>query len=151
MCLMFARNFSFLRSDSLAIMMERCKCVPQREIQFVHSVQAALQPLSVLCTDIQLKQVQLCCTDPSNFSVLSIDPTYLQSWGLFVTPLVFLHTVFISKCTQKHPIFLGPVLIHQQMNTQVYSYFAHQIQILLPSLKQIRAFGTDGKKHYKCF
>ena len=32
------------------------------------------------------------------------------------------------------------------MNTLAYSYFAHQIQILLPSLGNIIAFGTDGEK-----
>lgn len=37
--------FTSEKSDTLAIMMERCKCVPQGEVQFVWSVQAAPQPL----------------------------------------------------------------------------------------------------------
>ena len=122
-------------------MLERCKCVAQGEVQFVRSVQAAPQPLCVLCTDTQLKQVQLSCTDPSNSSVLSVDPTF-NLGTFFVTLLV----LFVCKRTQKHPVFLGPLLIHQQMNAQAYSYFAHQIQILLPLLKEIRVFGSDGEK-----
>ena len=46
--------FTSEKSDTLAIMMERCKCVPQGEVQFVRSVQAAPQALCVLCTDVQL-------------------------------------------------------------------------------------------------
>ena len=52
----------------------------------------------------------------------------------------------MNKRTQKHPIFFGPILIHQRMNMEGYSYFAHQIQILLPSLHHIQAIGTDGEQ-----
>ena len=31
------------------------------------------------------------------------------------------------------------------MNLEAYSFFAHQIQILLPSLRKIKAYGTDGE------
>ena len=34
-------------------------------------------------------------------------------------------------------------MIHQRMNTEAYSFFAYQIQILLPSLCRIKAFGID--------
>ena len=32
------------------------------------------------------------------------------------------------------------------MNTEAYSYFAYQLQILLPALHNIKAFGTDGEQ-----
>ena len=51
------------QTDDLAVMMERCKCVEPGEPEFVRAVQAAPQPLCVLATDLQLKQVQFCCTD----------------------------------------------------------------------------------------
>jgi len=63
-----------------------------------------------------------------------------------VTPAVFLHKAFICKHTGNSPIFLGPVLIHQRMNTEAYSFFAYQLQILLPPLRHIKAFGTNGEK-----
>jgi len=110
----------------------------------VRSVQAAPQPLCILATDTQLKQLQLCCTDPNNFSVLCIDPTF-NLGSFYVTPMVFLHKAVVSKCTQKHPVFLGPILIHQRLNMEDYSYFAHHIQILLPALRSIKALGTDGE------
>ena len=138
------RLFATERGDELAVMMEICKCVEKGEIPFVRSVLAAPQPLCVLATDIQLKQLQLCCTDPKTFSVLSIDPTF-NLGSFYVTPMVFLHKAVISKRTHRHPVFIGPLLIHLRMNLEAYSFFAHQIQILLPSLSNIRAFGTDGE------
>ena len=61
-------------------------------------------------------------------------------------PLVFLHKAFISKCTGKPPVFLGLTLIHQRMNTEAYSCFACQLQVL-SSLREVKAFGTDGERH----
>ena len=136
--------FSTGDTDDLAVMMERCKCTETGQNPFVRAVQAAPQPLCVLSTDLQLKQVQLCCTDPECFSILSVDPTF-NLGSFFVTPLVFLQKAFVSKRTGKSPIFLGPILIHQRMNTEAYSYFTYQLQILLPSLRGIKAFGTDGE------
>ena len=131
--LMFVRNlFSTGDTDDLAVMMERCKCTEIGQDPFVRAVQAAPQPLCVLSTNLQLKQVQLCCTNPECFSVLNVDPTF-NLGSFFVTPLVFLHKAFVSKRTGKLPVFLGPILIHQRMNTEAYSYFAYQLQILLPS------------------
>ena len=125
-------------------MMEQCKCTKTGQSPFVRAVQASPQPLCLLSTDLQLKQVQLCCTDLECFSVLSVDTTTFNLGSFFVTPLVFLHKAFVSKHTGKLPVFLGPILIHQRMNTEAYSYLAYQLQMLLPSLCGIKAFGTDG-------
>ena len=125
-------------------MIERCKFVKDRQVPFVRCVQAAPQPLCLLATDMQLKQLQLCCTDPNLFSVVSIDPTF-NLGSFFVTPAGFLHKAFVSKRTMKHPIFLGPVLVHWRMNFEAYSFFAYQLQILLPTLHSIQAIGTDGE------
>ena len=137
--------FATQSTDDLAVMMERCKYNEAGNPQFVRSVQAAPQPLCVLATDLQLKQLQFCCTDPEEFSVLCFgDPTF-NLGAFYVTPVVFLHKAFISKRTGNAPIFLGPTLIHQRMNTEAYSYFAYQLQILLPPLRYIKAVGTDGE------
>ncbi len=133
--------FGSNHTDDLAVMMERCKCTEAGAVQFVRAVQAAPQSLCVLATDLQLKQVQLCCTDPENFSVLSVDPTF-NLGAFFVTPVVFLHKAFTSKRTGKPPVFLGPTLIHQRMNTEAYSYFAYQLQILLLPLKLLEQMGS---------
>ena len=99
------------QTDDLAVMMERCKCIEPDEPEFVRAVQAAPQPLCVLATDLQLKQVQFCCTDPENFSILSVNPTF-NLGEFYVTPVVFLHKAFVSKRTGKPPVYLGPILIH---------------------------------------
>jgi len=75
---------------------------------------------------------------------------HLFSWtylGLFyVTPLVFLHKAFVSK----PPVFLGPVLIYQRMNTEAYSFFAYHLQILLPSLRGKGIWNRWGISTCKC-
>ena len=90
--------FSTGDTDDLAVIMERCKCTETGQSPF--AVQAAPQPLYVLSTNLQLKQVQLCCTDPECFSILSVDPTF-NLGSFFVMPLVFLHKAFVSKHTGK--------------------------------------------------
>ena len=132
-------------NDELAVMMERCKCVKEGELPFVCSVQAAPQPLCVLATETQLKQLQLCCTDVNDFSILSVDPTF-NLGPFYVTPIVFLHKIVLNKRTQKHPVFLGPILFHQRMNTETYSYFAHQIQILRPVYATFKQLTQTGNK-----
>jgi len=122
--------------------MEWCKCAEPGESEFFQAVQAAPQPLCVLATDLQLKQIQFCCTD---LSILSVDPTF-NLGEFYIMPVVLLHKAFVSKQTGKLPVFLGPILIHQRMNTEAHSYFAHQLQILLPPLHDIKAFGTDGEQ-----
>ena len=62
-------------TDDLVLMMERCKSTETGQHQFVRSVQAAHQPLCVLSTYLQLKQIQQCCTDPECFSIFSVEPT----------------------------------------------------------------------------
>jgi len=63
------RLFAEQPIDDLAVMMEICKRTEPGVPQFIRSVQAASQPLCVLATDLQLKQIQLCCADPA-FSAL---------------------------------------------------------------------------------
>ena len=46
-CYARKKLFAFDKADNLAIMMERCKCVAQGEVQFVRFVQAAPQPLAM--------------------------------------------------------------------------------------------------------
>jgi len=101
----YKKLFTSAETNDLALMTERCKCTETGQSPFVRAVQAAPQPICVLSTELQLKQVNLCCTDPDCFSVLSVDPTF-NLGSVYVTPLVFLHKAFVSKCFKKSPVFL---------------------------------------------
>lgn len=61
------------------------KCHGDKE--FVRDVKAVPKPMFVLATEQQLNDVVRFCTDPSQFAVLCIDPTFCIG-DFNVTPIV---------------------------------------------------------------
>lgn len=78
-------------------------------------------------------------------SVLGIDPTF-QLGDFFVTPTTYEHKLLINRKTGKHPVLLGPLLIHQNRKFETYHYFASQLLKMKPDLKGLHSFGTDGEE-----
>ena len=116
------------------------------ESDFVRSVSFEEGVMSVVGTEQQFKDItRFCCADPVCASVLGIDPTF-NLGDFYVTPIVFEHKLLKNKVTGKHPIFLGPTLIHQDRKFGTYHYFASQIKKIRPDMKGLVAFGTDGEK-----
>ena len=100
---------------------------------------------SVLATDEQLRQLVLNCIRQDNFGVMHVDPTF-NLGELFVTPIVFpLVNYMHRKSKGGCPTFIGPVLLHHQMQHSTYSYFLNHIISLMPEIKNVRAVGTDGE------
>ena len=52
----------------------------------------------------------------------------------------------MNKETGKHPIFIGPVLIHTDRKYSTYYYFASQLKKLCPDIEDLIAVGTDGEE-----
>ena len=46
--------------------------------------------------------------------------------------------------TKKHPVFVGPTLVHQRKNFSSFNYFASTLVGANPKLRSVQAFGTDG-------
>ena len=61
--------------DPLFIVMEQSKIHDGKD-KFVRTVTACPEPMCVLATNQQLNDLVRFCTNPSQFSVLSIDPTF---------------------------------------------------------------------------
>ena len=113
---------------------------------FVQDVKAAPEPQSVLFYRWQVDDLVRFCTNNSNFSVLTVDTTF-NLGDFFVTPMTYHHLLLENICTGNHPIMIGPMLVHQRMQSATFNYFA---STLIGSNKQIRnvlAFGTDGDKY----
>ena len=51
-----------------------------------------------------------------------------------------------SRITGKHPIILGPVMIHHKKTYQTYHTLASRILAANPKLKDIKAINTDGEE-----
>ena len=133
--------FASSTTDEFSALLARCKVETEG---FVRCIQAAPEPACVLATDFLLDQLVLNCTN-EEFSVATIDPTF-NLGDFYVTPIVFKSKKFVRKHTGDHPIYMGPILIHHRMNYSSYSYFANQLVDLRPSLRGMKAIGTDGEQ-----
>ena len=63
-----------------------------------------------------------------------------------VTVTTFRHLHLLDRSTQKHPVILGSMLIHQIKTTQTDHFFASSIVGLRPQLSNLQALGTDGEE-----
>jgi len=135
-----------VRSDAndLYTVMLRAHLEGGRE-KFIRDVKAYPEPAIVLACDEQLRDLERFCCDPSEFSALTIDPTF--SLGDFdVTPTTYHHLLLHSKRTNKPPVCLGPIMVHYRKNFQTFLFFASCMIGLNKNLEGLRVFGTDGEK-----
>ena len=140
------RSESLFRSsdvkDSLMLVMEKCK---NSQKPFVRDVTAGPEPTCILTMDQQLVDLGRFCTSlrPSN-SILGIDPTFSLG-NFFVTCTVYRHAGVANVKTGKALLCYGPMFIHQQKQYSTYHKFAAGLLRLVPKLKHLKAFGTDGE------
>ena len=63
---------------------------------FVRTVVAAPEPMAVLCTDQQLDDMVRFLTNPAEFSIMGVDPTF--NFGDFnATPIVYRNLLLVRK------------------------------------------------------
>ena len=60
--------------------------------------------------------------------------------------MTYRHLLLETKRSKKHPIFLGPTLIHYRKTFGAYLFFASTLVGMSPELQGVRAFGTDGEQ-----
>ena len=122
--------------DDLFSIIQQCKSEQSLTNPFIRSIQAAPEPMCVCVTDRQLSEMQKFLTNPSEASILGIDPTF--NLGQFlVTVGTYKHLQLRHRRTGNSPTMIGPVLIHQQKLPMSYSYLASTCTSLRPSLKEI--------------
>ena len=128
--------------DPLFMVMEQSKLCGDN---FVRFVTATPEPMSILATDQQLRDLERFSTNSNCFSVVCIDPTF--SLGDFsVTCLAYRQLLVVCQRTSQSPIMLGPILVHQRKTFQTYHFFSSSLVSLRPSLDKLLAFGTDGEE-----
>ena len=103
--------------------------------------------MSIVGTDQQFYDISRFCTRSgcADGSVLGVDPTF-DLGDFYVTPIVYEHQLIVNKETGKHPIFIGPELIHTDRKHSTYYYFASQLKKLCPDIEDLIAVGTDGEE-----
>ncbi len=101
----------------------------------------------VLASDKQLKQVAQFCTNPREFAVYSIDPTFnVFEKNISLTVTSYRNLRLVSKQTNKSPVFIGPMMMHQKKDWKTYFHFGHSLLAENQDLEGILACGTDGEK-----
>ena len=117
----------------------------EKDSKFIRALKVLPDPAIVLATDRQLHDLACFCTDPHNFCVMTVDPTF--SLGEFdVTPITYRNLLFQSRRTGQPPVCIGPVMIHYRKTYETYLFFASSLVGMSPSLGQVQAFGTDGEQ-----
>ena len=64
----------------------------------------------------------------------------------YVTITMYEHKMLVSKHTKKHPVFIGPCLIHQERDMAAHQFFVSSLKNAFPQLSKLNAFGTDGEE-----
>ena len=111
---------------------------------FVRKVETASDPCVFLTTDQQLKDVERFCTNPSQFSVLGVDPTF--NFGkYYVTVTTYRHLLLRNK-DDKNPVRIGPVLVHHKKEPSSYYELSSTMVKLNANTQNVLVYGTDGQK-----
>ena len=131
--------------DPLFSIMFMCKAEEGKGKEpFVRLVNAAPYPMMLLAYDYTLDDLHRFCTNESKFSILGVDPTF--SLGEFdVTVTTYQHLMLFSRTTSKHPVMIGPIFVHVKKDFTAYHFFTSSLVGQRPSLRNLRAFGTDGE------
>jgi len=107
--------------DPLFTVMEQSK-LQDGGNSFVCTVTTCPEPMCLLATNQQLDDLVRFCTNPDQFCVLSIDPTF--SLGDFsVTCITCRNLLVTDKRTGQSPNMLGPLFVHQSKSYEVSNFF----------------------------
>lgn len=99
---------------------------------FVRVVTSTPEPMSVLCTNSQLFDIQWSCTDSINFSPISVDPTF-DLGNFCVTVISYRNLILKNRKTGKNPVMLGPMMVHRRKLFSTYHFFASSLVSLNPA------------------
>ena len=72
-------------------------------------------------TDQQLNDIERFCTNRGSTtnSVFGIDPTF-NLGNVYVTVTTYENLLLVIQKTGEHPVFIGPVLVHQKCTYETY-------------------------------
>ena len=113
--------------------------------RFVRDCRPTPKLAFVLSRDRQLDDLVRFCTDPANFCVLTVDPTFNFS-DFDVTPTAYRNLLLKTERYGTHPVFISPTLVHYRKSFGTYLFFASSFIGLWQDLLALQAFGTDGEK-----
>lgn len=93
-------------------------------------------------TEKQVQDVEKFCTTELEASVLAVDTTY-NLCDMWITDTSYRNKRLLNPATGKHPVFLGPIMIHFSKNDKAFARFALELVSANPKLKELKTIGVD--------
>ena len=132
-------------NDPLQALVVKFKEEKGKPNQFVQSIRLVPDPTIVLFNETQLNDIEQFCASSDKASVLSVDVTF--NLGPFYVTLCTYQNFKITNERVKHPIMVGPALIHSCKNQSNFDILFQEITSRKPFLAtSLRAYGTDGEQ-----
>ena len=103
--------------------------------------------LAILATNRQLDDLKRFCTNPKDFCIFGVDPTFnIFEENISLTVTTYRNLKLHNKSTNRPPVFIGPLLMHQHKDWKTYARFGNFLTTECPELEGLLACGTDGEK-----
>ena len=132
-------------SDPLQDLVVKFKEQSGQPDQFIQSIQLVPDPNIILFNKTQLNDLEQFCASPDKASVVGIDVTF--NLGKFYVTVCTYQNFRVVNERGKHPIMIGPTLIHSSKDQSKFSILFQEITSKKPSLATLlRAYGTDGEQ-----
>ena len=111
---------------------------------YVRKVICAPEPVVLLMKDEQLDDFVKFCTNNAHFGIFQADPTF--NLGIFsVTTTQYEHLLLLNGRSGKHPVMVGPIMVHQRKEKSTYKILPDDMVARKPELKNLIALGADGE------
>ena len=142
-----------LNFGAMFTLLERAKRDEDAKDQFIREVSIHPSFSCVLADSLQLTQMAMFCSDETENSVFCVDPTfYIFLENLCLTVSTYRNLKLVVEKTGKHPVFIGPLFIHQRKDWKTYNKFFRTIVAECPdrdtenAVQNMVAIGMDGEK-----
>ena len=132
-------------SDPLQALVVKFKEINGSPSQFIQSIWLVPDPVIVLFNQVQLNDLEQFCTSQDKASVLGIDVTF--NLGQFYVTMCSYQNFKIVNERGKHPIMIGPTVIHSSKEQSNFTVLFQEIVHRKPPLaSSLRTCGTDGEQ-----
>ena len=132
-------------NDPLQALVVKFKEESRNPDQYVQSIHLVPDPTIVLFNDTQLNDMEQFCASSDKASVLGIDVTF--NLGRFYVTLCTYQNFKVVNERGRHPIMVGPALIHSSKDQSNFDILFQEITNRKPALAtSLRAYGTDGEQ-----
>ena len=98
--------------------------------------------IAILYSDKVLKDMELFCTSDVGCSIFGIDTTFKLT-DMWLTDTSLRNHRLLSTRTGKHPILLGPCMLHFRKSEENFRRFCGELLSASPSLQNLKKVGTD--------